>query len=215
LYPSHSSDTGRYQRRHGVALDPRELAAEVRDMPVRFPQLRIQPFDRKFLQRHDGLLAYSAHGEAKLTANLRRRLTDAEENGRAAMARSFSHELAHEVAPAREGSNRIAQHDPAPPDNAEHHEAIAGRMEEKAFVSQQSEAGSRLRRLCDDLGSPRQGVSTRGAGHHGSGSEQAEASCGKSCHGDCYGGPQGARSIAIEREMPPQLVAVADLLVRE
>ena len=145
----------------------------------------------------------------------RRGFADAEKNGPAAVARRFGCQLAQEIAPAREWSDRIPQHDPAPPNNAEHHEAIAGRMEEKAFVSQQSEAGSRLRRLCDDLGSPRQGVSTGDAGLGRSGGEQADSSGGKSYHRDCDGGSQEARGVAIKRKMPPQLVAVADLLVGE
>ena len=49
----------------------------------------------------------------------------------------------------------------------------------------------------------------------GSGGEQAEASGGKSYHGDRDGGSQEARGVAVERKMPPQLVAVADLLVGE
>ena len=203
------------QRGDGFGRDDLELAAKARDLPVRFLQLGTEHFDRKLVQRHNGLVAYSPHSEAKLAANFRRRFTDAEKNGPAAVARRFGCELAQEIAPAREWPDRIPQHDPAPPDDAEHHEAIACGVEEKAFVPEQCEVGPRLRRLCDDLGSPRQGVSTGDAGQGRSGGEQADSSGGKSDHRDCDGGSQEARGVAIKRKMPPQLVAVADLLVGE
>src|SRR5437667_6482795 len=103
------------------------------------------------------------------------------------------------MAPARERPNRISQNDPASPDDAEHYETIARRMKENAFVPEQCEVGPRLRRLCDDLGSPRQSVSTGDAGLGRSGGEQVQSSGGESNYSDRDGGSQKARGIAVER----------------
>ena len=72
-----------------------------------------------------------------------------------------------------------------------------------------------LRRLCHDLGSPRQNILTGDAGKHRSGTEQPDGSGRKSDHGDRDGGSQEARGVAIKRKMPPRLVAIADLLIRK
>ena len=117
--------------------------------------------------------------------------------------------------PARKRPDRIPQHDPASPDDAEHYEAIACGMKEKAFVPEQREVGPRLRRLCDDLGSPRQSASTGGAGLGRSGGEQVQSRGGESNYCDRDGGSQKTRGIAEERKLPPQLIAIADLLIGE
>src|SRR5205823_5395734 len=96
------------------------------DLPVRFLQLGTELFQRKLLQRHNGLVAYSPHSEANLAANLGRCLADAEKSGPAAVARGLGCQLAQEIAPAREWPDRIPQHDPAPPDDPEHHKAVPG-----------------------------------------------------------------------------------------
>ena len=181
LYRSHSSDT---DWSSGISagpcrVDDLELAAEARDLPVRFPQLGTEFFDRKLLQWHDGLLAYSPHSETKLAANLSRGLPTPKKTGQPPWLAASVASWHNEIAPARERPDRIPQHDPAPPDNAEHHEAVACWVEENAFVPEQCEVGPRLGGLCDDLGSPRQGVLTGDAGLRCSGASRRTAAAAR------------------------------------
>ena len=69
-----------HQRLDGVACDDLELAADARDPPVRFLQLGTEFFDRKLVQRHNGLVAYSPHSETKLATDFSRGFADAEKN---------------------------------------------------------------------------------------------------------------------------------------
>ena len=75
------------QRGDRLRCDDLELAAEARDLPVSFLQVGTELFAREPVQRHNGLVAYSPHSEAKLAANLGRCFADAEKDGPTAMAR--------------------------------------------------------------------------------------------------------------------------------
>src|SRR6202040_1415236 len=70
-------------------------------------------------------------------------------------------------------------------------------------------------RLCDDLRSPYQGVSTGDAGLGRGGGEQVQSSGRESNYCDRDGGSQKTRGAAVQRKMPPQLLVVAYLIVGE
>ena len=77
------------KRRNSLRCDDLESAAEALYLSVSFPQLGTELFDRKLVQRQNGLVAYSPHSEAKLAANLGRCFADAEKNRPTALARSL------------------------------------------------------------------------------------------------------------------------------
>jgi hypothetical protein len=82
------------QRGNSFGCDDLELAAEAGDLPVSFPQFGTELFDRKLVQRQNGLIADSPHSEAKSAANLGRCFPDPEKNWPTAVARSAGCQLA-------------------------------------------------------------------------------------------------------------------------
>ena len=68
------------QRGDRFRCDDLELT-KAGDLPVRFLQFGTELFDRKLVQWHNGLVAYSAHSETKLAADLSRGFADAEKTG--------------------------------------------------------------------------------------------------------------------------------------
>ena len=68
------------QCRDGFGCDGLELAAKARNLPVNPLQLGTEVFDRKLVERHNRLIAYSPHSETKLATDFSRGFADAEKN---------------------------------------------------------------------------------------------------------------------------------------
>ena len=199
------------RRRHDLEAEPVPLGASMG---------LAQFLARRSLQRESGegnhaFLAQFHGGQAQIQVEGQVFRIDLVENGASAVAIRHLAEPPDQRFARALRADRIAHGNPALAAHLIHDERLTSRVEQQALVAQQGKGGVALRGGGDDAGSVCQVLSARPAGfgrRRPQQMQQRQAACRQNQQ---QGRAQEARGVALQGELPPQLMGIIDMLERE
>ena len=171
--------------------------------------------ERKGGQRDSRLLAELRQRQARIDVQRQRRLTDLVEHRPRIVVIAQLLEPPHEILLLRARANGIAHRDPAAAGRLVHHERGARFVEEQSLVAEQHEAGLRLARSARDRRRECQIVGRSVGRSWPRGPQQPPEPRAPGEQHDEQARPQHPRRIGVARKLPPQLVAIRHVPIRE
>ena len=198
-----------------ASTSKRQPSRSIRDCAWRSP-LRAPPASEKPVERHARLLAELAQLEAEVEVDRQVLGADLVERGEPAVLVGQLAELPGELAADVGRADRIAHRDPAAAADAVHQEARARLVEEQPLVADQREVRLRAGRRRDQLLGALEIRRTRAARAGGGAGRSSRASANAaSARPPPDERAQRARRVAVELELPPEVVGVLDVSIGE